>query len=175
MEAQVIRTYLEWVAELPWNTRSDDNLDLNHAIEVLDEDHYGLKDVKDRVLEFLAVRQLRARQLAEEVEKSGECPAAKLKAEKDTATPSLGKAPAGRGPADHRLARGQGAGHGQGPDPPVRRPAGRGQDVDRQVDRPRRWAGSTSARRSAACATRPTSAATAAPTSAPCPAGSSRG
>ena len=43
MEAQVIRTYLEWVAELPWNTRSDDDLDLNHAIEVLDEDHYGLQ------------------------------------------------------------------------------------------------------------------------------------
>src|SRR5262249_49247921 len=57
------------------------------------EDHYGLQDVKDRVLEFLAVRQLRARQLAEEVEKSGVCSAAKLKAEKDTATPSLGKAP----------------------------------------------------------------------------------
>src|SRR5262249_45957425 len=93
MEAQVIRTYLEWVAELPWNTRSDDQLDLNHASEVLDEDHYGLQDVKDRVLEFLAVRQLRARQLAEEVEKSGVCPAAKLKADKDTATPSLGKAP----------------------------------------------------------------------------------
>ena len=101
MEAQVIRTYLEWVAELPWNTRSDDQLDLNHASEVLDEDHYGLQDVKDRVLEFLAVRQLRARQLAEEVEKSGECPAAKLKADKDTATPSLGEA-RGRRPGDHR-------------------------------------------------------------------------
>ena len=104
MEAQVIRTYLEWVAELPWNTRSDDNLDLNHAIEVLDEDHYGLQDVKDRVLEFLAVRQLRARQLAEEVEKSGECPAAKLKADKDTATPSPRARPGRRGPGDHRLA-----------------------------------------------------------------------
>jgi ATP-dependent Lon protease len=91
MEAQVIRTYLEWLAELPWNTRSDDQLDLKHASEVLDEDHYGLQDVKDRVLEFLAVRQLRARQLAEEVEKSGVCPAAKLKADKDTATPSLNK------------------------------------------------------------------------------------
>ncbi|QEH31963.1 Lon protease [Aquisphaera giovannonii] len=89
MEAQVIRTYLEWVAELPWNARSDDQLDLTHAGEVLDEDHYGLKDVKDRVLEFLAVRQLRAKQLAEEVEKSGECSAAGLKPEKDTATPNL--------------------------------------------------------------------------------------
>ena len=60
MEAQVIRTYLEWIAELPWNKRSDDQLDLRHAETVLEEDHYGLKDVKDRVLEFLAVRQLRA-------------------------------------------------------------------------------------------------------------------
>ncbi|MEA2958921.1 MAG: ATP-dependent Lon protease, partial [Alphaproteobacteria bacterium] len=58
MEAQVIRTYLEWIAELPWNTRSDDNLDINRATEVLEEDHYGLEDVKDRILEFLAVRQL---------------------------------------------------------------------------------------------------------------------
>jgi ATP-dependent Lon protease len=89
MEAQVIRTYLEWIAELPWNTRSDDNLDLKHAMQVLEEDHYGLKDVKDRVLEFLAVRQLRARQLEEEMKQTGELPAAKLKAEKDTATPSL--------------------------------------------------------------------------------------
>ena len=93
MEAQVIRTYLEWIAELPWNTRSDDQLELNHAAQILDEDHYGLQDVKDRVLEFLAVRQLRARQLAEEVEKSGECPAAKLKTARDTATPSLASAP----------------------------------------------------------------------------------
>jgi ATP-dependent Lon protease len=72
MEGQVIRTYLEWIAELPWNTRSDDNLDLHHASKVLDEDHYGLKDVKDRVLEFLAVRQLNARRLAKEVETTGE-------------------------------------------------------------------------------------------------------
>ena len=89
MEAQVIRTYLEWIAELPWNERSDDQLDLPHAQEVLDEDHYGLKDVKDRVLEFLAVRQLRAQQLADEVRKTGEFPAAKLKTEKETATPTL--------------------------------------------------------------------------------------
>ncbi|MEK7668822.1 MAG: endopeptidase La [Gemmatimonadota bacterium] len=61
MEAQVIRTYLEWVAELPWNTRSEDLLDTPRAEQVLQEDHYGLKDVKERVLEFLAVRQLRDR------------------------------------------------------------------------------------------------------------------
>src|SRR6187551_13799 len=90
MEAQVIRTYLEWIAELPWNTRSDDQLDLNHASTVLEEDHYGLQDVKDRILEYLAVRQLRARQLAEEVAKTGEFPAFKVKAPKEDATPSLG-------------------------------------------------------------------------------------
>jgi ATP-dependent Lon protease len=89
MEAQVIRTYLEWIAELPWNTRSDDDLDLNHASRVLDEDHYGLPDVKNRILEFLAVRQLRARRLAEEVQKSGQFPAERLKADRDTATPNL--------------------------------------------------------------------------------------
>ncbi len=58
MESQVIRTYLEWVAELPWNARSDDKLDVAEAQRVLDEDHYALGDVKDRILEFLAVRQL---------------------------------------------------------------------------------------------------------------------
>ncbi len=79
MEAQVIRTYLEWIAELPWNKRSDDHLDLKRATDILDEDHYGLQDVKDRVLEFLAVRQLRAQQMAEEVTKTGEFPIGKLK------------------------------------------------------------------------------------------------
>ena len=62
MEAQVIRTYLETVAELPWGKRSEESLDLKRAGEILEEDHYGLKDVKDQVLEFLAVRQLRQRQ-----------------------------------------------------------------------------------------------------------------
>ena len=61
MEAQVIRTYLETMAELPWNKRVEDSLDLKRAAEILEQDHYGLKDVKDQVLEFLAVRQLRQR------------------------------------------------------------------------------------------------------------------
>jgi ATP-dependent Lon protease len=69
-EAQVIRNYLEWIAELPWNKRSDDNLDLKHAVDVLEADHHGLGEVKDRVLEFLAVRQLRAKQAAEGSEKA---------------------------------------------------------------------------------------------------------
>ncbi|HTO77128.1 MAG TPA: endopeptidase La [Thermoanaerobaculia bacterium] len=58
MESQVIRTFLETVAELPWNTRSDEHLDVSEAARILNEDHYGLTDVKDRILEFLAVRQL---------------------------------------------------------------------------------------------------------------------
>src|SRR5262249_49560503 len=58
MESQVIRTYLETVAELPWGVRSAEHLDVQEAAKTLDADHYGLKDVKDRVLEFLAVRQL---------------------------------------------------------------------------------------------------------------------
>ena len=95
MEAQVIRTYLEWIAELPWSNRSDDKLELPQAITVLDEDHFGLKDVKDRIIEFLAVRQLRAKQLAEEIKTTGEFPAVKLRAPKDEATPSLKKPDAG--------------------------------------------------------------------------------
>jgi ATP-dependent Lon protease len=61
MEAQVIRTYLETMAELPWGKRAEESLDLKRAAEILEQDHYGLKDVKDEVLEFLAVRQLRQR------------------------------------------------------------------------------------------------------------------
>ncbi len=59
MESQVIRTFLETVAELPWTERSEEHLDLREASGILDADHYALGDVKDRVLEFLAVRQLR--------------------------------------------------------------------------------------------------------------------
>ncbi|HTG33137.1 MAG TPA: endopeptidase La [Thermoanaerobaculia bacterium] len=59
MESQVIRTYLETISELPWGTRSPEHLDIPTASEILDTDHYALGDVKDRVLEFLAVRQLR--------------------------------------------------------------------------------------------------------------------
>jgi ATP-dependent Lon protease len=91
MEAQVIRTYLEWIAELPWDNRSDDNLDLGHAQTVLEEDHYGLPDVKDRVLEFLAVRQLRAQQMEAELKQSGEMSIAKLKPSKEDANPQLGQ------------------------------------------------------------------------------------
>ena len=57
-EASVIRTYLEWLLELPWSAMTEDNLDLEHVREVLDADHYGLNDVKDRIVEYVAVRKL---------------------------------------------------------------------------------------------------------------------
>ncbi len=57
-EHGVIRTYLEWLVELPWANETEDNLDLAHAREVLDADHYDLERVKDRILEYLAVRRL---------------------------------------------------------------------------------------------------------------------
>ena len=57
-EHGVIRTYLEWIASLPWNKSTEDKHDLDNAAKVLDEDHYGLEEVKDRILEFLAVRKL---------------------------------------------------------------------------------------------------------------------
>ncbi|HEX2691029.1 MAG TPA: endopeptidase La [Kofleriaceae bacterium] len=57
-ESQVVRTYLETIAELPWGTRTEEHLDVAEAAKILDEDHHGLSDVKDRVLEFLAVHQL---------------------------------------------------------------------------------------------------------------------
>ena len=65
-EAGVIKTYLDWLAELPWNDLSEDNFDLAHAEQVLDEDHYGLEKVKERILEFLAVRKLRLERGVEE-------------------------------------------------------------------------------------------------------------
>src|SRR5215208_5158523 len=86
MESQVIRTFLENVAELPWNERSREHLELPEAQRILDEDHYALGDVKDRVLEFLAVRQLRLQQQAaerrNEAESSGEAKAEQKAEEK---------------------------------------------------------------------------------------------
>jgi ATP-dependent Lon protease len=58
-EYGVVRAYLEWIAALPWDKETDDNLDLEHARKVLDEDHYDIEQVKDRILEFLAVRRLK--------------------------------------------------------------------------------------------------------------------
>jgi ATP-dependent Lon protease len=58
-EHSVVRTYLEWLVHLPWATSTEDNLDIPHARTVLDEDHYDLEKIKERILEFLAVRKLK--------------------------------------------------------------------------------------------------------------------
>ncbi|HTR01719.1 MAG TPA: endopeptidase La [Thermoanaerobaculia bacterium] len=93
MESQVIRTYLETVAELPWSVRTDEKLEVAEAARVLDEDHYGLKDVKDRILEFLAVRQLA--QQREAAEAKPQTPAAEAAPSKP-APSAEAKAEAGR-------------------------------------------------------------------------------
>lgn len=66
-EYGVIRTYLDWLVSLPWSELTPDNLDIAHARQVLDHDHFGLEDVKDRILEYLAVRKLR-QERADELE-----------------------------------------------------------------------------------------------------------
>jgi ATP-dependent Lon protease len=59
MEATVTRNYLEWVMALPWNNETEDNLSIEHAKKVLDEDHFGLKEIKDRILDFISIRNLK--------------------------------------------------------------------------------------------------------------------
>ncbi|HID63370.1 MAG TPA: endopeptidase La [Anaerolineae bacterium] len=71
-EYSVIKTYLDWLTDLPWQTLTDDNLDITHARQVLDEDHYDLTEIKDRILEFLAVRKLRLERGVEEEEAAEE-------------------------------------------------------------------------------------------------------
>ena len=65
-EYNVIKTYLDWMVDLPWSKSTEDNLDIAHARAVLDEDHYDLEDIKRRILEFLAVRKLRLDRRAED-------------------------------------------------------------------------------------------------------------
>lgn len=67
-EYGVIRTYLDWLTSLPWSVQTEDNLDIAHARQVLDEDHYDLDEIKERILEYLAVRKLREER-KEELEK----------------------------------------------------------------------------------------------------------
>ncbi|HSE53531.1 MAG TPA: endopeptidase La [Gemmatimonadales bacterium] len=74
METQVVRNYLETIAELPWSARSEEHLDLKEAAAILEADHYALGDVKDRILEFLAVRQLKEAAGREDGRTAGEQP-----------------------------------------------------------------------------------------------------
>src|SRR5512135_1221727 len=67
-EYGVIRTYLDWLVNLPWSKVTPDNLDVSHARKVLDEDHYGLQDIKERILEYLAVRKLKTERAGSEAE-----------------------------------------------------------------------------------------------------------
>jgi ATP-dependent Lon protease len=105
-EYQVIRTFLEWVTELPWNVRSEDKIDLALSSEILDDDHYGLEDVKDRVLEFLAVRKLqldRSEDSGDEAGDEGTAEAAepdKVTAAKVTAAAESGEANGAAGAGD---------------------------------------------------------------------------
>ena len=103
MEAQVIRTYLETICELPWDTRTDERLDISRASEILEEDHYGLGDVKDRILEFLAVRLLQLRKEKEAAEGEAEVDSdAAMDAEAapvdSTPSPTLARDAVGRNP-----------------------------------------------------------------------------
>src|SRR6201987_2228612 len=70
-ESTVIRTYLDWLIAVPWSKRSDERLDPQHAREVLDADHAGLEDVKDRIVEYIAVKKLRAERGVAEDRRSG--------------------------------------------------------------------------------------------------------
>lgn len=83
-ESSSLRSYIETVVELPWSVRSPQNIDISHARQILDEDHYGLKKVKERIVEYLAVLKLHAQQHLEE---NPEVLADKEKVKKKKATP----------------------------------------------------------------------------------------
>ena len=104
-EYQVIRTFLEWVTELPWNERAEEKINLERATKILEEDHHGLEDVKDRILEFLAVRKLHLARLngvdAEETEADaeiGDSSSANGKDDLEADEEESDDVPGGRGP-----------------------------------------------------------------------------
>ncbi len=107
MEAQVIRNYLEWIAEMPWNKRSEDKLELERAKEVLEADHFGLEDVKDRVLEFLAVRKLAAESAAKEAAYEAANDNARPEAEPNVSSEERSEPANGAKPADGKPADGK--------------------------------------------------------------------
>ena len=104
-EASYIRTYLDWLVELPWSVSSPNNVDLKQAEKILNEDHYGLKKIKERILEYLAVMKLRTQRLKEEssTTENKEEKDNKIKKEKKSPTilcfvgpPGVGKTSLGR-------------------------------------------------------------------------------
>ena len=100
-EYSVIRTYLDWLVNLPWSKSTEDKLDIPHARQVLDEDHYDLDDIKERILEYLAVRKLRMERKEEE-EEGEEEPADYIRMEREgvilcfIGPPGTGKTSLGR-------------------------------------------------------------------------------
>jgi ATP-dependent Lon protease len=82
-EYSVIKTYLDLMVSLPWQKTTDDNLDINHARQVLDEDHYGLSEIKDRILEYLAVRKLRSDRKEERASETEEDVRDKIRRERE--------------------------------------------------------------------------------------------
>jgi ATP-dependent Lon protease len=101
-EYSVIKTYLDWMVTLPWSVTTADNLDIAHARQVLDEDHYGLEKIKDRILEFLAVRKLRMERRAEDGAPEAEAPQDQIRREREgvilcfVGPPGTGKTSLGR-------------------------------------------------------------------------------
>ena len=103
-EASYLRTYLDWLVELPWSVASPNNVNIHDAEKILNDDHYGLKKIKERILEFLAVMKLRAQMaLAADVKEEGKPDEAKIKKAKSAPTilcfvgpPGVGKTSIGR-------------------------------------------------------------------------------
>ena len=150
-EHGMIVTYLEWMASLPWNKLGGGAIDIRRARQILDEDHFDLEKVKDRILEYLAVKKLR------QDRRSGRSPPIRA----STSCPPAA--------ARHRRQSGAGA------DPVLRGAAGRGQDQPRPEHRPGARPAVRRACRWEGCATRRRSAAIGEPISARCRAASSRG
>ncbi|MFL6194945.1 MAG: endopeptidase La, partial [Thermoanaerobaculia bacterium] len=95
-EYGVIRTYLDWLVDLPWSVTTEDDLDIGHAREVLDDDHYDLEKVKDRILEYLAVRKLKQQPAASSGSPPGSAGSAKGPILCFVGPPGVGKTSLGR-------------------------------------------------------------------------------
>jgi ATP-dependent Lon protease len=107
-ELVVLRNYLDWILALPWQERTEDRLDTDYAQEVLDDEHFGLDKVKDRIIEFLAVRQLRMMQeqrQRQEASKNGASPAASAQGHKGPILCLIGPPGVGKTSLGHSVAK----------------------------------------------------------------------